>query len=29
MGNCQRNYVAYDIDKKYCDLAEKRIKGFL
>jgi modification methylase len=25
----KRNYVAYDIDKKYCDLAEKRIKGFL
>jgi len=25
----KRNYVAYDIDKKYCDLAEKRIKQFL
>src|SRR4030042_6914890 len=24
-----RNYVAYDIDKKYCELAEKRIKLFL
>ena len=25
----KRKYVAYDIDKKYCDLAEKRIKEFL
>ena len=25
----KRNYVAYDIDKKYCDLAERRIKQFL
>jgi len=25
----KRKYVAYDIDKKYCDLAEKRIKQFL
>jgi len=25
----KRRYVAYDIDKKYCDLAEKRIKEFL
>jgi len=24
-----RNYVAYDIDKKYCELAEERIKQFL
>lgn len=24
-----RKYVAYDIDKKYCDLAEQRIKNFL
>lgn len=24
-----RKYVAYDIDKKYCDLAEQRIKQFL
>lgn len=24
-----RKYVAYDIDKKYCDLAERRIKNFL
>lgn len=24
-----RKYVAYDIDKKYCDLAERRIKQFL
>jgi site-specific DNA-methyltransferase (adenine-specific) len=24
-----RRYVAYDIDKKYCDLAERRIKQFL
>lgn len=24
-----RNYVAYDIDKKYCELAEMRIKLFL
>jgi site-specific DNA-methyltransferase (adenine-specific) len=24
-----RNYVAYDIDKKYCELAEQRIKQFL
>lgn len=25
----KRKYVAYDIDKKYCDLAERRIKQFL
>ena len=25
----KRNYVAYDIDKNYCDLAEQRIKQFL
>jgi len=25
----KRKYVAYDIDKNYCDLAEKRIKEFL
>ncbi len=25
----KRNYVGYDIDKKYCDLAEQRIKQFL
>jgi len=25
----KRKYVAYDIEKKYCDLAEKRIKEFL
>jgi DNA modification methylase len=25
----RRNYVAYDIDKKYCELAENRIKLFL
>ena len=25
----KRNYVAYDIDKNYCDLAERRIKQFL
>ena len=25
----KRKYVAYDIDKKYCDLTEKRIKEFL
>lgn len=24
-----RKYVAYDIDKEYCDLAERRIKQFL
>ena len=24
-----RKYVAYDIDKKYCDLAERRVKQFL
>ncbi|MGC8685778.1 MAG: DNA-methyltransferase, partial [bacterium] len=24
-----RKYVAYEIDKKYCDLAERRIKQFL
>ncbi|GIU82146.1 MAG: site-specific DNA-methyltransferase [Acidobacteria bacterium] len=24
-----RKYVAYDVDKKYCDLAEQRIKQFL
>lgn len=24
-----RKYVAYDIDKKYCELAEGRIKQFL
>jgi len=24
-----RKFVAYDVDKKYCDLAEKRIKQFL
>ena len=25
----KRNYVAYDVDKNYCDLAEQRIKQFL
>ena len=25
----KRRYVAYDIDKRYCDLAERRIKQFL
>jgi len=25
----KRKYIAYDIDKKYCDLAERRIKQFL
>lgn len=25
----KRKYVAYDIDRKYCDLAERRIKQFL
>ena len=25
----KRKYVAYDIDRKYCDLAERRIKRFL
>ncbi len=25
----KRNYVAYDIDKKYCKIAEERIKEFL
>lgn len=25
----KRNYVGYDIEKKYCDLAEQRIKQFL
>lgn len=24
-----RNYIGYDIDKKYCDLSEQRIKQFL
>ncbi len=23
-----RKYIAYDVDKKYCDLAERRIKYF-
>ncbi|MEW6201960.1 MAG: site-specific DNA-methyltransferase [bacterium] len=25
----KRNYVAYDVDKKYCDLAEQRVKMFM
>ena len=24
----KRRYVAYDIDKKYCELAERRIKKY-
>lgn len=24
-----RKYIAYDIDKKYCELAERRIKQYL
>ena len=24
----ERNYVAYDVDKKYCELAEQRIRQF-
>lgn len=25
----KRNYIGYDVEKKYCDLAEQRIKNFL